>query len=78
VSKPDFKEESKTEQNIQIHKQKDKEFSVRDRDSVFAEESLTNSEMKFPTHNYYIMFDKKHRQKEVPKVSRTVCLERKV
>ena len=52
-----------------------------DKDSVLAEDSFDRSEVKYPTHNYYIVFDKKNQKKrrisENP-LSKTVCLENKV
>lgn len=42
-----------------------------DKDSILGEESLEREEVKFPSHNYYIMFDRK------PRKGRTAPLERR-
>ena len=55
-----------------------------EKESVLAEDSFDRSEVKFPSHNYYIMFDKKNKNKKNFRggisndFTKTVCLENKV
>lgn len=48
---------------------------------MLAEDSFERSEVKFPSHNYYIVFDnknKKERHSHHDKMSKTAFLEKKV